>query len=294
MKEPTPAKTTPRKPAKPARPGKADARAQASALVQPDTMAQEPRVAASGAQATNIPDDHPRAASLRVRERMKDAVAAGLVHPTGLLAHGRGEAFDYLLGETTPPEALEAIQEAARVIRSAKRPVLSLNGNVVALAAHQCDAIARAWPAIRMEVNLFHRSEERVAALIKHVEKAGAIQGSVLGANPDFRIPGLASDRSKCCKAGIGLADVVIVPLEDGDRCEALKKMGKTVITIDLNPMSRTARTADITIVDELTRALPLLDRHIRNPVPAAGKYDNQDVLKRVRQRMAAHLSHGF
>jgi 4-phosphopantoate--beta-alanine ligase len=33
--------------------------------------------------------------------------------------------------------------------------------------------------------------------------------------------------------------------------------MGKVVIAIDLNPLSRTARTATITIVDELTRALP-------------------------------------
>jgi 4-phosphopantoate--beta-alanine ligase len=33
--------------------------------------------------------------------------------------------------------------------------------------------------------------------------------------------------------------------------------MGKTVIAIDLNPLSRTARAATLTIVDELTRALP-------------------------------------
>ena len=56
---------------------------------------------------------------------------------------------------------------------------------------------------------------------------------------------------------GIFSADVVLVPLEDGDRCQALVNMGKTVIAIDLNPLSRTARSATITIVDELTRALP-------------------------------------
>lgn len=244
--------------------------------------------------ATNIPADHPRAASLRVRELMKDAVAAGLVHPTGLIAHGRGEAFDYLLGEQTPPEAVEAIHEAARLLRAAKRPVLSLNGNVVALAAPECDAIARAWPSIGLEVNLFHRTPERVAALVAAMEKAGAIQGTVLGASPDYRIPGLQSDRALCCRAGIGLADVVLVPLEDGDRCQALKKMGKTVITIDLNPLSRTARTADVTIVDELTRALPLLDQALRSPPPPNGRYDNADVLRRIQERMAAHLSKGF
>ena len=50
---------------------------------------------------------------------------------------------------------------------------------------------------------------------------------------------------------------MVLVPLEDGDRCEALIGMGKKVITIDLNPLSRTAKTATLTICDELTRALP-------------------------------------
>ena len=47
---------------------------------------------------------------------------------------------------------------------------------------------------------------------------------------------------------------MIMVPLEDGDRCEALVKMGKTVIVVDLNPMSRSARMASITIVDEISR----------------------------------------
>ncbi len=32
--------------------------------------------------------------------------------------------------------------------------------------------------------------------------------------------------------------------------------MGKKVITFDLNPLSRTAKTADITIVDNVVRAI--------------------------------------
>lgn len=238
---------------------------------------------------TNIPDDHPRARSLRVRERMKDAVAAGLVHATGLIAHGRGEAFDYLLGERTPPEARTAAAEAARLLSGAQRPVLSLNGNVVALAAAECLALAEALPSLVLEVNLFHRTPERIHALIAAMEQAGARPGSVLGADPDARIPGLASDRALCCSAGIGGADVVLVPLEDGDRCEALKAMGKTVVTIDLNPLSRTARTADVTIVDELTRALPLLAEALRGPATGAG-FDNATNLRAVQERMAEGL----
>jgi 4-phosphopantoate--beta-alanine ligase len=55
------------------------------------------------------------------------------------------------------------------------------------------------------------------------------------------------------------VADVVLVPLEDGDRTEALVKMGKKVIAIDLNPLSRTAQFAAITIVDNIVRAMPVL-----------------------------------
>lgn len=240
---------------------------------------------------SNIPADHPRAASLRVREAMKDAVANGLVHPTGLIAHGRGEAFDYLLGERTPPEAVEAIREAARLLRAAKRPVLSLNGNVVALAAKACLDVAAARPGLVLEVNLFHRTPQRVAALVGAMQAAGARPGQVLGEVPDFRIPGLTSDRAQCCKAGIGDADVVLVPLEDGDRCQALKAMGKTVITVDLNPLSRTAKAADVTIVDELTRVLPLLAAALRAPAKTAAGYDNGDVLRRVKARMAGLLT---
>lgn len=237
---------------------------------------------------TNIPDDHPRAKSLRVREQMKAAVEAGLVHGTGLIAHGRGEAFDYLLGEETPPEALEACARAAYLLQNADQPVLSLNGNVVALAARECLALQEALPSLRLEVNLFHRTPGRVDALVRAMGAIGA--SDVLGRHPDATIPGLASDRAQCCQEGIGGADVVLVPLEDGDRCQALKAMGKTVITIDLNPLSRTARAADVTIVDELTRAL----KHLRDALAEPGSpvaYDNSNVLARVRQRMAGVLT---
>ena len=52
---------------------------------------------------------------------------------------------------------------------------------------------------------------------------------------------------------------MVFVPLEDGDRCGALRAAGKSVIAVDLNPMSRTSRDASITIVDNVVRVVPLM-----------------------------------
>jgi 4-phosphopantoate---beta-alanine ligase len=249
------------------------------------------------ATSVEIPRDHPRYASLVTRERMKDALERGLIHETGLIAHGRGEAFDYLLGETSPPWSRKAARAAAAALVSAKQPVLSCNGNVVALAAKECVAAAKATGA-RLEVNLFHRTESRVKLLVKELEKAGG--KNVLGPDPDARIPRLSSDRAKCHKDGIFGADVVLVPLEDGDRCEALVRMGKTVIAIDLNPLSRTAVSASLTIVDELRRALTFiaaaaLDLEERDLAPSqlkrvAASWDNEAGLLAARRFMALRL----
>ena len=61
----------------------------------------------------SIPKDHPRYRSLMVRERLAEAVESGLVNPTGLIAHGRGEAFDYLMGERSLEPSLRAERAAA-------------------------------------------------------------------------------------------------------------------------------------------------------------------------------------
>ena len=71
------------------------------------------------------------------------------------------------------------------------------------------------------------------------------------------------------------------MPLEDGDRCHALVDMGKTVITIDLNPLSRTSQTAHITIVDELTRCLPLLIDAFHEEEDV-DNFDNKENLKEI------------
>ncbi|HYV08389.1 MAG TPA: hypothetical protein VEL81_02255, partial [Thermoplasmata archaeon] len=55
-----------------------------------------------------IPRSHPRYDSLVRRERLVRAWKAGIVVPEGLIAHGRGEAWDYLFGEMTSAPALVA------------------------------------------------------------------------------------------------------------------------------------------------------------------------------------------
>jgi 4-phosphopantoate--beta-alanine ligase len=194
------------------------------------------------------------------REQISDAMRHGIVHETGLIAHGRGEAFDYLLGETTIPPANSAEKIAAAALLYARNPVISINGNVTALAADACISLANSIPA-KLEINLFHRTPERMKKIAIFLQKKGV--KPLYGLIPKARIPGLDSDRAFCDKKGIFTADVVLVPLEDGDRCEALQRMGKTVIAIDLNPLSRTARAASITIVDNVSRAIPQIEHWI-------------------------------
>ena len=201
----------------------------------------------------SVPKDHPRYRSLMVRERLAEAVEKGLVNPTGLISHGRGEAFDYLMGERTLEPSRIAERAAAAYLLRARNPVVCVNGNAAALDAKNLLALGEAIPA-KVEVNIFHRTEERMELLIEYLEEQGG--KDILGRNPDSRIPGLTSDRALCTKGGIFDCDVIVVPIEDGDRAEALVAMGKVVISIDLNPLSRTSKTASVSISDEMTRAL--------------------------------------
>ncbi len=246
-----------------------------------------------------IPRSHPRYSSLVTREIIKQAMKKGLVHETGLIAHGRGEAFDYLIGEKTMPSAEDAEKVAASTLIFAEKPVISVNGNVVALAAKEIIELAEIIPA-KIEVNLFHRTETRLERLIFELKKQGAKR--VFGSSADAQIPGLEHNRGLCDKEGIYSADVVLVPLEDGDRCEALRAMGKTVIAIDLNPLSRTARSADITIVDNVTRAIPnigkwvkiLKNEDIETLDNMTKSWDNNKMLKDVYSFISKRLNSLF
>tara|TARA_B100001559_G_C16476612_1_gene611684 strand:+ start:801 stop:1550 length:750 start_codon:yes stop_codon:yes gene_type:complete len=201
---------------------------------------------------------HPRYASLLMRHRLEVAAEKGMLAGSAMIAHGRGEAFDYLLGERTTTSALQATRQALATLQAAKKPVLSINGNVAALA---CDEMLRLANALScaVEVNIFYRTPERMKAILDHMNERKHVLGlevPVLGHAPDARIPGLKGPRAACHRDGILESDAILVPLEDGDRCQALVAMGKEVIVIDLNPLSRSAQQATITIVDELSRAL--------------------------------------
>ncbi len=210
---------------------------------------------------TEVPESHPRAASLRTRERIVEGVEAGLTSQQGLIAQGRGEAFDYLLGERTLPSADAAARAGAARLLLADRPVLSVNGNVAALAPEAVVDLAEAVGAA-IEVNLFHRTEGRIERIATHLREHGA--EGVLGPGAETSLPGLDHDRALVAAEGIAAADVVLVPLEDGDRAAALAELGKTEIVIDLNPLSRSARAAAIPVVDNLVRALPTMTTHAR------------------------------
>jgi 4-phosphopantoate--beta-alanine ligase len=210
---------------------------------------------------TEIPEDHPRHDSLLTRHRIEEGVDLGITSRQGLIAQGRGEAYDYLLGEQTIPSADEAERVAAAHLLLADHPVLSVNGNVAALVPGEMVELAEVTGA-DLEVNLFNRTEERMQAIADHLHEHGAEE--VKGLDADARIPGIEHERAKVDADGIYDADVVLVPLEDGDRAEALAEMGKTELVVDLNPLSRSAQTASVPIVDNVIRAIPNVTAHAR------------------------------
>lgn len=209
-----------------------------------------------------VPESHPRYQSLLTRHRIEDGVKKGITSTQGLIAQGRGEAFDYLLGEDTIPSADTAERAAAAHLLLARHPVLSVNGNIAALAPGELVELADVTGA-DLEVNLFNRTEERIQAIAEHLHEHGA--SDVKGLTADERIPGLDHERAKVDSDGIYDADVVLVPLEDGDRAEALDAMGKTELVVDLNPLSRSPQTATVPIIDNALRAIPSITAHARD-----------------------------
>jgi 4-phosphopantoate--beta-alanine ligase len=242
-----------------------------------------------------IPKSHPRYKSLKIREELIEHWEEGLVATQGLLAHGRGEAFDYLIGERTIEQARKASKVSAALLLLAKNPVISVNGNTAALVAKDLVKLSRLINA-KLEVNLFHRTEHRVKKIAELLRNYGAEK--VLGEKTNAKIQGLEHARALCAKEGIFSADVVLVALEDGDRTEALAKIGKKIIAIDLNPLSRTAKSANVTIIDNVIRAIKEITNQVqklkfldRNELEkAVASFNNSKNLKSVLKYLSERL----
>ncbi|MFX0173373.1 MAG: phosphopantothenate/pantothenate synthetase [Candidatus Hodarchaeota archaeon] len=202
----------------------------------------------------DIPKNHPRYESLVTREKIIQGMHNKIVAEAGLIAHGRGEAFDYLLGEESPTFALKQEKLAVITLLLAKKPIISVNGNVAALCAKEIVELSKFLNA-PLEINLFYRTQERINAIEEVMRKSGA--EVLLGIDPNHQetIPELSHQRRIVDSRGIAHSDCVFVPLEDGDRTMVLRKLGKSVVTVDLNPLSRTSLAASVSIINNITRA---------------------------------------
>ena len=82
--------------------------------------------------------------------------------------------------------------------------------------------------------------------------------------------------------------------LEDGDRAEILKKSGKNIITIDLNPLSRTSKMSDVSIMDNIVRAIPYMTKIAEDLktqdkqvlINIVNEFDNEENLKESLQQI--------
>ena len=257
-----------------------------------------------------IPDSHPRKKSLESRQKIVDGNSMGVLADSAMIAHGRGEAFDYLLGEKTTESARAAIRESATRLSNARRPVISVNGNTVVLAGDGAIRLA-AVLGCPIEVNIYYRTPSRIKGLISLLEELrlnvsqedapdgfdgdwkDSVEGvSLLGGSPNFKIEGLEGPRSNCTREGIGEADTILVPLEDGDRCEALISLGKEVLVVDLNPLSRSSRMATVTIVDEVSRAFETILSYLLDDSDyRQTDWDNRKSLKESLKEIGDHFS---
>ena len=244
---------------------------------------------------TSADPKHPRFLSNFYRDLLSEGVRKGITSLQGLTAHGRGETFDYLMGEKTCSFARLSIHAAASLLLLSKFPVISVNGNTVILSGKGLVKLSQLINC-PLEINLYHASKLRERKIFTYLQNLGGMNILL----PDkTKIKGIYSNRKMISKSGQKMADLVFIPLEDGDRTRALIHLGKKVITIDLNPLSRTANDATITIVDNIVRALPLLIQVItqfrqlsRNELQSKlNSYDNKKNLARalrfIRKRLA-------
>jgi 4-phosphopantoate--beta-alanine ligase len=210
-----------------------------------------------------INKDHPRYQSLLYREKIVEAHKNGILADSGMIAHGRGETFDYLIGEKTTDNSKNTIKVAACYFLTRKRPVLSVNGNTTALVSEDIAELSKILD-IPVEINLYYRTPERIKNIEAVYKKLGVKE--ILGTDDDDFIdtPDLNGPRSPVSIEGINKADLIFIPLEDGDRAEKLAALEKDIVNVDLNPLSRTAITSTVTIVDNIVSVMPLLIDYVK------------------------------
>jgi len=246
-----------------------------------------------------IPKSHPRYESLNIRHKIINGMKDLVVAEAGLIAHGRGEAFDYILRERTTKYSQKAIIAAISLLYLSDHPIISVNGNVAALVPKGLVKLSRIMK-IPLEINLFYKKKGRINAIKNVLERSGATNILGLDESKMVELDGLESNRRLIDPEGIKKADTVFVPLEDGDRTEALKKLGKRVITVDLNPISRTALWADITIVDNIVRAIPTMigfSQKLKNSKKSElknilDKYNNKKVIQDSLTLIQDYIEH--
>ena len=129
-----------------------------------------------------IPKSHPRRNSLLSRNAIVDATKKGLLADSALIAHGRGEAFDYLLGEQTSEIAKLSIKESAARLINANNPVISINGNTAVLAGKSLIRVA-AVLGCPIEINIYYRTEERINNLHDFLEAERMVVSKEIGPN---------------------------------------------------------------------------------------------------------------
>jgi len=193
----------------------------------------------------------------KTKEKIINGVKQGITSVNGLLSEGRGEIFDILMNRTLSSRSMPSIEVSVAQLLLAKNPVISVNGNTAVIVPKELIELSNTINA-PLEVNLFYRSDERVKNVVEYLKKNGA--DVVLGAGDQtVRLEEIEHARGLVDERGIKVADTILVALEDGDRAEKLISMGKKIIAIDLNPFSRTANMASITIVGNVLDVIPAM-----------------------------------
>lgn len=221
--------------------------------------------------------DHPRYESLVYREKIVEAHKNGILADSGMIAHGRGETYDYLIGEKTTQNSINTIEIAACYFLTRKKPVLSVNGNTTALVAEDIAELSDILD-IPVEINLYYRTPERIKNIERVYKELGVRE--LLGTDDDDFIdtPDLNGPRSPVSIEGINKSDLIFIPLEDGDRAEKLSALEKDIVNVDLNPLSRTAVTSTVTIVDNIVRVMPKLIESVKK----FSDYDSDILIERI------------